>query len=65
MSATDPLRDTPRDRSVIETCSILNCTPPTIYKMLARGELDGYLVGRRRRITEESIQRLRNSGRGR
>lgn len=52
--------DTTRDYSVTEACTRLNVTPPTIYKLLARGELDGYKVGRTRRITSESIQRLRS-----
>ena len=51
-----------RDLSVSETCAVLGVTPPTIYKLLGRGELDGYLVGRSRRITGESIDRLRSGG---
>lgn len=47
------------DLSVTETCAVLSVTAPTIYKLLARGELKGYTIGRARRITGESIQRLR------
>ena len=54
-----------RDLSVSETCAVLGVTPPTIYKLLGRGELDGYLVGRSRRITGESIDRLRSGGKRR
>ena len=54
--------DDMRDRSVNETCAILGVTPPTIYKLLAKGQLSGYLVGRARRITGESIQHLRSGG---
>lgn len=50
----------PRDMSVNEACAILGVTAPTIYKLLAKGELSGYLVGRSRRITGESIARLRS-----
>ncbi|MCB1751015.1 MAG: helix-turn-helix domain-containing protein [Gammaproteobacteria bacterium] len=54
-----------RDCSVVETCTILNVTAPTVYKLIATGELDGYKVGRARRITGESIQRLRTGMRKR
>ena len=50
------------DRSVTETCAILNVTPPTVYKMLAQGRLQSYVVGRQRRIKAESIDRLRAGG---
>jgi excisionase family DNA binding protein len=48
-----------RDLSINEACSILNVTNPTVYKLIARGQLDSYKVGRSRRITRESLQRLR------
>jgi len=51
-----------RDRSVNETCSLLGVTAPSIYKLIALGELDSYKIGRARRITGESIQRLRSGG---
>lgn len=59
--ASQPLGQS-RDTSVQETCAILGVTPPTIYKLLANGSLDGYLIGRSRRITSESIERLRSGG---
>lgn len=49
-----------RDLTIAETSAALNVTNPTIYKMIARGDLDSYTVGRARRITQESIQRLRS-----
>jgi len=54
--------DLPGDLSINEACSILGVTPPTIYKLLNRGELAGYKVGRSRRITRESINKLRRGG---
>ena len=48
-----------RDLSINEACSILNVTNPTVYKLIAQGQLDSYKVGRSRRITRESLQRLR------
>lgn len=48
------------DLSVSETCSLLNVTSPTVYKLMAHGKLDSYSVGRSRRITYESVARLRN-----
>jgi excisionase family DNA binding protein len=48
-----------RDFTVLEVCELFRVTPPTVYKMLNLGKLDGYTVGRSRRITHESIQRLR------
>ena len=56
---TSQTLDQPRDLSVQETCAVLGVTPPTIYKLLAKGQLEGYLVGRARRITSESITKLR------
>ena len=53
-----------RDLSVSEVSGMFGVTNPTVYKMLARGELDSYKVGRAQRITAESIERLRN-GNGR
>lgn len=52
--------DQSRDLSVQETCAVLGVTPPTIYKLLANGQLKGYLVGRARRITAESLAKLRS-----
>ncbi len=52
--------DPSRDYSVADTSSILSCTNPTIYALLKKGDLDSYKVGRSRKITGESIQRLRS-----
>ena len=54
--------DAGRDFTIVEACTLLDVTPPTIYKLLNRGELKGYKVGRARRITFESIQKLRAGG---
>lgn len=59
---TSKLLDQTRDLTIAETSSILNCTNPTTYKLIAKGLLDSYLVGRARRVTHESIQRLRSGG---
>jgi len=48
------------DKSISETSAILGCTNPTIYKLIGQGVLDSYKVGRSRRVTGESIQRLRS-----
>ena len=58
---SNPL-DAKRDLTISEACSIFCVTPPTVYKLLAKGDLDGYLIGRSRRITFESVQRLRAGG---
>ncbi len=50
----------PHDCSIVETCSILGVTPPTVYKLINRSELDSYKVGTSRRVTAESIARLRS-----
>ena len=50
------------DCTITETCSILNTTPPTVYRLIARNKLDSYKLGRSRRITRESINRLRAGG---
>ena len=52
----------PSDLSVAEVSSILGVTNPTVYKLMARGELDSYKVGNARRITRESLERLRGGG---
>ena len=57
-----PLLDETRDLTITEASSVLNCTNPTTYKLIARGDLDSYKVGRARRVTRESVQRLRSGG---
>jgi excisionase family DNA binding protein len=54
---------TARDLTILETCEVFRVTPPTIYKMMNEGKLDGYTVGRSRRITHESVQRVRHQQR--
>ena len=48
-----------RDFTIQEVCEVFRCTPPTVYKMMNSGKLDTYTVGRSRRITHESIERVR------
>lgn len=38
----------------------LNCCRATIYRLIDRGVLQSYSLGRARRITTESLERLRN-----
>ena len=49
-----------RDLTIQEACEVFRVTPPTVYKMMNTGKLDSYTIGRSRRITHESIQRLRH-----
>ncbi|MFC1690404.1 helix-turn-helix domain-containing protein [Pseudomonadota bacterium] len=48
-----------QDFTVQEASALFKVTNPTIYKMINEGRLKTYLIGRSRRITHESIQRLR------
>ena len=48
------------DLTLQETCALIKCTAPTIYRLIERGELKSYKVGRVRRITFESVATLRN-----
>ena len=48
------------DQTIIGTSSLLNISPTTIYSLLNKGLLIGYKIGRSRRITGESIARLRS-----
>ena len=47
------------DYTMAEAAGIFGVTTATVYKMLARGELRSYTVGRSRRITRESVERVR------
>lgn len=47
------------DLTVQEACALMKCTAPTVYRLIHRGELQSYKVGRVRRITSESVQALR------
>lgn len=49
------------DLTVREACTMLNVSPPTVYKMLAEGQLVSYKVGKCRRIKRESFEALRNT----
>lgn len=44
--------------TIPEVCKILNCSRVLVYKLLARGDLEGYKVGANRRITPASVRRL-------
>lgn len=52
------------DYSVRQVCTKFDCTPPTVYKLIHAGKLDSYTIGRSRRITHESIERLRQQRSG-
>ncbi|MFC1696242.1 helix-turn-helix domain-containing protein [Pseudomonadota bacterium] len=47
------------DLTVMEVCNLLRCSPPTVYRLMARGKLRSYTIGRSRRITSESLDKLR------
>jgi excisionase family DNA binding protein len=48
------------DLTVADACTLLQVTAPTVYAMMARGELKSFKAGRSRRITHESLQKLRD-----
>ena len=50
-----------RDFTVQEASTLFKVTNPTIYRMLNEGKLKSYVIGRSRRITFESVQRLREA----
>jgi excisionase family DNA binding protein len=50
-----------RDFTVQEASALFKVTNPTIYRMLNEGRLKGYVIGRSRRITFESVQALREA----
>lgn len=54
--------NTTPDSTIADTARQLNVTTPTIYKLIHRGDLHAYKVGRSTRVTTESIQQLRNGG---
>lgn len=49
------------DYTIQEVASKFKVTPPTVYSMIRKGKLDSYTVGRSRRITSESIERVRKA----
>jgi len=53
-----------RDLTIQEACEVFRVTPPTVYKMMNTGKLETYTVGRSRRITRESIERVRQGKAG-
>jgi excisionase family DNA binding protein len=54
-----------RAYQVTEACEYLACSRQTLYRAIARGELDAYYLGTRRYITKESMDRLINESVGR
>lgn len=50
------------DSTVAECARQLNVTTPTIYKLIHKGVLCAYKVGRATRVTRESIELLRSGG---
>ncbi|MCP4996416.1 MAG: helix-turn-helix domain-containing protein [Gammaproteobacteria bacterium] len=53
-----------QDPTFSQSVQILQISRATGYRMICRGELDSYLVGKSRRIRRESIDRLRSGGAG-
>ena len=49
------------DYTIQEAATKFKVTPPTVYSMINKGKLDSYTIGRSRRITSESIERLRKN----
>ena len=47
------------DYTVDQTMKILMITRPTVYSLVARGELQLYNIGRHSRITKPSLDALR------
>ena len=43
-----------------EACAILRITSPTLYKLMDAGKLKSYKMGRARRITRASMNKLRS-----
>ena len=41
-----------------ETAKLLRVCPTTVLRMVQRGELDGFTVGRITRVKKESVERL-------
>jgi excisionase family DNA binding protein len=50
-----------QDFTVQEASALFKVTNPTIYRMINEGRLKGYLIGRSRRITFESVNALREA----
>ena len=58
MAQANPI---PSDPTPKEASRRINCSVPTVYKLLREGLLRGYKVGAGTRITHESLEELRNS----
>jgi len=52
---------TDSDYTIQEAATKFKVTPPTVYSMIHKGHLDSYTIGRSRRITSESVERLRKA----
>lgn len=50
-------------RSVKDTAELLNVHPNTIYRMVSRGEMVAYRIGRVIRIEDTEIERLKTMAR--
>ena len=48
------------DLSLRQVSALLNVSMPTIYRLIAAGELRTYLVGTVRRVRSEEIERIRS-----
>jgi len=51
-----------RDYNMREAATRLRVHVSTLYRMLERGELRTYHVGKNRRVTTEELDRIRNGG---
>jgi len=51
-----------RDYSMREAAARMRVHVATLYRMLERGELRTYRVGKSRRVSTEELDRIRNGG---
>jgi excisionase family DNA binding protein len=49
-----------QDPTLQQTAFKLNCTLPTVYKMIYDGKLKSYKVRLSRRVTHESVEEVRS-----
>ena len=52
------------DYSIDDTSKILACARSTVYSLIKYGQLECYKIGRATRIKFESVEKLRNGGKG-
>lgn len=52
-----PYQGEPLGWSVTDAARMLNCSRPTVYRLLQKGQLDCYRIGEDQRVTTESIRR--------